>query len=360
MTNPQLTTLSCMKAVKRDGSYRPSPDHPPALILTAYVGDRSGSTISFGGAQYAGFRKFVKDRIKDAENSGARALFSFTTFDNTARTWHHWIDLKDLDPNFTDRQIKEWMEPRGTTRLVDTLHECLVDFKCKLLEEDERLEKSPSLSKKISAVFACMTDGLDNESCEHTELETNMLVKELRSMGVTCMFLGANQDAIVAGGRLGFAQDTSLTIGSDAATAACAFRSLTAATQRVVSGDEAPAFTPLERSISGPGGFKQPHSAPMVATNFPNAPPVLRRMGQQYPPGGGLGQVQRAGHYRSLCRSVAANASFANNGRPVTQQGVGLGVIPPVLSRQQTVRFPPINHSLVSSAPEKEEPEKEA
>jgi len=191
------------------------------------VWDRSGSMSSMGEAPLEGLKKLLQDQKALAKSSGNLTKLSLYTFDNDMEVPVNNQDILSVDAN------DEWIEPRGTTRLYDTIVTAASELKKNVLEGE-------------SGVFIVMTDGADNAS----ECSVSTVKKTLDSMpdNIECIFMAANiGDAQDVGESMGFNADTSLTFTSDASDSA--FESMSQSAMRSVTGGSA-AFTGLERQSS--------------------------------------------------------------------------------------------------------------
>lgn len=191
------------------------------------VWDRSGSMRSMGSAPLDGLKKVVADQQAIAASSGNPTKMSLYTFDNLTA-----VPVTNQD--ITKVVVEDaWIEPRGTTRLYDTIVMAAAAFK-ELVQDDE------------SGVFIVMTDGADNAS----ECERSTVKNALDSLpdNVECIFMAANiGDAQSMGLAMGFQAETSLTFSPEAASDA--FESMSQSALRSVSGGSA-GFTRLERQAS--------------------------------------------------------------------------------------------------------------
>ena len=269
-----MTSLSCLNSVKRGSdNKRPVVERPPAVILFEGLFDRSGSTTTMYAAQSMGLKKIINDRRKDVEKTGAKCIISITTFDDVAKTYtanygngDEYINIKDL-PDFTDEELEEMLAPRATTRLIDTAVERLNKFESKLNQIRESLKNKEH--NKIAAIFCLSTDGMDNASSMYTVQEMNKIVKRLRDIGVSMLFLAANQDAIATGTTFGFCPSSALNFGADNQHTANALRSASAFVSRVARDTSDcdfavnSQFTQIERQRSGP-------AAPVQYGGLPN------------------------------------------------------------------------------------------
>ena len=191
------------------------------------VWDRSGSMRSMGEAPLEGLKKLLQDQKALAKSSGNPTKLSLYTFDNDMEVPVNNQDILSVNVN------DEWIQPRGTTRLYDTIVTAASELKKNVLEGE-------------SGVFIVMTDGADNAS----ECSVSTVRKTLDSMpdNIECIFMAANiGDAQDVGESMGFNADTSLTFTPDASDSA--FESMSQSAMRSVTGGSA-AFTGLERQSS--------------------------------------------------------------------------------------------------------------
>ena len=97
------------------------------------------------------------------------------------------------------------LEPRGSTALLDAMGATITSFGRELtaMPEDER----PS-----TVIFAVMTDGGENSSVGYTWDQVKDIVeRQERDYNWQILYLGANQDAIATGAKMGVRRDRSLT-----------------------------------------------------------------------------------------------------------------------------------------------------
>ena len=103
------------------------------------------------------------------------------------------------------------IEPRGMTALLDAIGKTVVNY-------------VPQTEKTI---YVIMTDGLENASQEWTVETVNQLITESKQHGDEFVYLGANQDAIAVGSKLGIPVASSLTFAADKAGLDAVSRSMT-------------------------------------------------------------------------------------------------------------------------------------
>lgn len=244
----------------------------PALSHVEIVADRSGSMETMKEIPTQKLKELIKDQANLSETTGGRIEVSLTTFDNISETWVENEDVKNV-VDISDNRWNIMMKPRSTTRLIDTVYE-----RAKAQDEyiKEYIRKMPTQVKNLNPVIKraliVYTDGLDNSS-KRSARELNVLITEMQDKGTTAIFLGANQDAIVNGGMMGFNADTTMTMGSDpqhAATAMSCVNNMCRAMSSDADGSCRPSFTPLERESSAP---KNSVTRDTFDSNFLGPPP---------------------------------------------------------------------------------------
>ena len=241
-TMSSLTSnLSCLNSVKRTTQTNSRPNVPSRAIVSASF-DRSGSMCSMGAAPKEALLNFINDRKDDATKNNSEITVTLTTFDD--RVEHLFENEPIENITLTEQEAVHFLEPRGTTRLIATA-----------IEEVARLRKAFATLKTnnpnitVTALYLLFTDGFDNESHPLTARDLNAAIRAAEEDGITCIFAGADQDAISNGAQYGFSPNNSLTVNSAPMTAAAGFRSCSAAVSRAVSGGPI-AFTQVERHTS--------------------------------------------------------------------------------------------------------------
>lgn len=191
------------------------------------VWDRSGSMKSMGSTPLNGLKKLVQEQQSIALSSGNHTKMTLYTFDNEME-----IPLEEQDISTVDID-EQWLTPRGTTSLYDTIVTAVTKLKKNMQDEE-------------SGVLIVMTDGVDNASECNSKTVKNALLSLPKS--VECIFMAANVgDAQELGDEMGFKEDMSLTFTPEASQAA--FECMSQSARRSVSGGSA-AFTRLERQSS--------------------------------------------------------------------------------------------------------------
>ena len=207
--------------------------------------DRSASMFNMPIAPEA-LQTFVNEQKNYCEINNIKSNFTLTVFDTVSEKVPKFdnVDVRD-----TGVIPKEYLRPRGYTRLIDSAIERIAALNNKL----------ESLSKKTDnsyqGIFVIVTDGHDNQS-KKTDKDLSIEIQKLTNKGVQCYFLGANQDAIHTGRCYGFTDGQSLTYEGDSAMHA--MRSTSENIVASLSGQEnkdkentQQEFTKLQRELSG-------------------------------------------------------------------------------------------------------------
>lgn len=181
--------------------------------------DRSGSMIDIASDMEGGLASFIETQ-KEVEGS---ATFSFYRFDAEIEKIHEFEDLSNVQ-NLA-------LEPRGMTALFDAIGISMTETRSKVLEmeEDDRPDK-------VVCIF--ITDGHENSSREYTRETIMGMITELQSEDEAnpepdengifweFVFMGANQDAVAAGGSMGVRASSAYTYAANSDGATMAFNSL--------------------------------------------------------------------------------------------------------------------------------------
>lgn len=242
-----------------------------------FCGDRSGSMKTMGDSVFKGLIEFINDQKKMLSDQGIEGCLTVCSFDHEMKELH-FKDIQEEDITHHIDEYKMDFEPRGTTRLIDTAISQLYNQHKRIEEYKNNLPKEvQKLDPEIYSIFALLTDGIDNES-DLTVKDLNLAVRKANTQGTTCIFMGANQDAIQNGSLYGFNPGLSLNMGSTPDCAINAIRSCSQVANRSFSGNVS-SFTQAERCSSAPLNnstyntnykFNRP---PMICTGVKFQPP---------------------------------------------------------------------------------------
>ena len=219
----------------------------PFTTIVAWCGDNSGSMRSMGNSPAEGAEEFIKTH-QDLDTPSSKIYLHFATFNG-----QYNVVFSDYINQITPEIIQQCidsMTPGGQTCLYDAVTQCCGDLATinnKII--NGLSNEAKRLNPHIPISFTLMTDGYDTCSLTSNASTMRKSIQDTRKKGHTFFFLGANQNAIEKGSQYGFDPSTSLQVGSDPRYSLGAFRSLTQASARCVSGS-APNFIPLERNQS--------------------------------------------------------------------------------------------------------------
>lgn len=166
--------------------------------------DRSGSMESIKADTEGGFDAFIREQ-RALPGACQVTLVQFDT---------------DYELVYAARPIAQvpplTLHPRGSTALLDAMGRLIT-------ETGERLAGMDEAQRPGTVVVGIMTDGEENASREWTHAAIKALVeRQTRDYGWQFLYLGADQDAIEVGARLGVAAEQSITYGRGAVAPAMA------------------------------------------------------------------------------------------------------------------------------------------
>ena len=255
--------LSCIDAVKRRRGNNARPPVPSKAIIRS-CRDRSGSMASYGATAGIALFESIEGHKKNSKDNNVAVTYSLTTFDTTAQTHYESVDIHSI--TLSQAEADEIVQPQNMTRLYATAIEEIAKLRRSVKEA-----KAANPNEKVVGVFELHTDGMDNESGPLTSQDLNAAVTAARKEGITCIFAGANQDAITVGEEYGFDRDLSLTTDSTPQNASMGLRMASQAVERAVSGAP-PQFTQMMRQSSAPIHSYNNQSGPPSPVTPPYSP----------------------------------------------------------------------------------------
>lgn len=188
--------------------------------------DESSSMSHIRDATLSGVNEYL-DKIRGDGNT----LLSLVKFADTVHTQfvaHNLADIKQLT-------AKDYT-PHGMTALYDAIGIAITNA-------GHRLEFTPVGNRPDKVLFIIQTDGHENSSREFTrERIKSMIDHQQVKYSWDFVFLGANQDAIVAGADIGIAANKSMTFAPNAIGAKSMYGALDGYTKTLraaSAGDEA-------------------------------------------------------------------------------------------------------------------------
>jgi Mg-chelatase subunit ChlD len=157
--------------------------------------DRSGSMSSVRGDIIGGFNQLVSDQKKVP----GKCTVTLVQFDSA----DPYEILRDMQDIAVVADLGDEYKPRSNTPLYDAVGRGIVNT-------GEKLAALPEHERPSKVVFVVLTDGLENASTEYQKARVAEMVKEqTEKYGWQFVFLGANQDAILAGAAIGVTSSTS-------------------------------------------------------------------------------------------------------------------------------------------------------
>lgn len=170
--------------------------------------DRSGSMEETKGDTIGGFNRFLRDQ----RDVVGEATLSLVQFDNV------YEELAGAVPIGQARELtRETYLPRGSTALYDAI--------CRMIDDTgKRLGAMAEGDRPSKVVFVIMTDGLENASRKHNSTDvSDRITKQRDTYKWEFVFIGANQDAIATGSKLGVPASHSMNYAASAAGTANAY-----------------------------------------------------------------------------------------------------------------------------------------
>ena len=226
----------------------------PSMFVTLGI-DRSGSMMSFGDSVNTGLRTYINNLPQDA----TLRIYTFDTEKEVPLKNKRVGDINDEDLKRIDGAIK----PRGSTTIFD--------FAVEEMKKQSTMDGSTQ--------FALFTDGQDNASSITAQMFCEK-VKAHQKKGVECVFLAANQDAMMQGSIYGFSKEKSLTVDCTNAQAALLVLAKTTSAACGTRGHPPISFSKLDRVHSAPAhhhtaAFPAPKPTPTHAMIPPPPPPPV-------------------------------------------------------------------------------------
>lgn len=154
--------------------------------------DKSGSMGSIASATVNGFNTFLNEQ----QNAEGEAFVTLIQFDDRYEVNYKSVPVKEVMPLIN----KETYIPRGSTALYESIGRTIQE-----------------LNTDRDVVFVIITDGYDNVKSDFKPEAINKMIETLQSEnGWKFLFLAANQDAVVAGGRIGIKGTNSMSYAATA------------------------------------------------------------------------------------------------------------------------------------------------
>lgn len=195
--------------------------------------DRSGSMESCLNDTIGGFNSFLRQQKNITSDSAYLSLYQFNN--------NYEIIYQDKNINEVPDLTIDTFIPNGQTALLDAIGKTINSV------------NEYSYTTEDTVIIVIITDGEENSSCYFEKNIINKMIEEKKQKGWQFVFLGANQDAIEEGAKLGIGANSSLSYAVEDSQEA--FQSISQAISRVRSvPPQTPQrnihFTPQERALS--------------------------------------------------------------------------------------------------------------
>jgi len=160
--------------------------------------DSSSSMSCVQGVTESSLREFIHDQ----QHGPGKALLTLIEFSNVPTIMYNALPIDDL-PEY------EYC-PSGMTALFDAIAVGIV-------RTGERLKAMDEADRPGVVIFVIITDGEENCSRTYSNYKEihDMIVHQTDKYNWKFMFLGANQDAIASGARLGISANNAITFGTN-------------------------------------------------------------------------------------------------------------------------------------------------
>jgi uncharacterized protein YegL len=169
--------------------------HAATTTLLVLVVDRSGSMESICEDMEGGIKTLIEEQAKE----DGTCVVTLAQFDDHYELLAEGVPASELLPYR--------LVPRGTTALLDAIGRTISHVHASV-ESLDQVERPGHI------IVAVITDGMENASREWSHLQVMDSVKARIDEGWHFTFLGANQDAIQEGARIGVAVASSMTYGA--------------------------------------------------------------------------------------------------------------------------------------------------
>ena len=163
------------------------------------VQDKSGSMAELRDETIGGFNTFLADQQK----APGVAKMTLMQFDTTFKLLYSGEDIKKVEP-----LTHATYAPGGGTALLDAIARTIITT-------GQRLEAMPEQERPGRVIVVILTDGQENSSVEYGGHDGHKRVMEMiehqtKTYNWQFLFIGAQQDAIQGGGRIGVAAANSI------------------------------------------------------------------------------------------------------------------------------------------------------
>lgn len=202
----------------------------PGYTALVFVIDRSGSMMSIHQEVEGSLKAMVKEEASHPGKITVDTVF----FDDRYEERSVFASPEDVD--FT-------IEPRGMTALYDAVGKKITSF-------GQALAQLPEAERPEKVLFIIATDGLENNSKEHSSAVIARMIDEQKTKySWQFTFLGANQDAVLTAAKLNISQNDAITFQADASGVTGVVSALSSYTRSFRAGS-VPMYSDKDRSAA--------------------------------------------------------------------------------------------------------------
>jgi hypothetical protein len=185
----------------------------PRSVHIYFVLDRSGSMGSIRDDVVGGFNGFVQEQQAQPGNC-RMTLVQFDTGD----PYEVLLDARPISE--VAPLTASDFRPRGGTPLFDAMGHTIANATIRAEQRSAAGEDPEQI------LFVTFTDGQENQSVEYDREKIFAAIKTREERGWSFVYLGANQDAYVEGGSIGYSRGSTSCFRADRIGTAAAFGSL--------------------------------------------------------------------------------------------------------------------------------------
>ena len=167
----------------------------PDLTYIQAIIDRSGSMQSIREDAEGGFNSFIADQ----RALPGQCRVSLAQFDNEYEVVYRDLPIDEVPPLV--------IVPRGSTAMLDAIGRTVHDL-------GARLAALPEAERPGTVIVGVVTDGMENSSREFNyQMVHELITTQEQQYSWTFMYMGADQDAIEQGSKMGINADRAMTYG---------------------------------------------------------------------------------------------------------------------------------------------------
>jgi uncharacterized protein YegL len=170
------------------------------MVEVVFIMDRSGSMAGLEADTIGGFNSMLKQQKEESDN----IIWSTVLFDHITEVVHDRVPIGKVNELDDDTYYV-----RGSTALLDAVGGAIhhIGNVHKYARKEDVPEKT---------LFIITTDGMENSSSIYSYRKVKqMITRQQEKYGWEFIFLGANIDAVKAGGRLGISAERSARFHND-------------------------------------------------------------------------------------------------------------------------------------------------